>query len=59
MNNPAASSGVSLGTIILFAASGGEFDPERLTFTIKIKYVGNYKKNMIIVSGLFAKLSKS
>jgi len=30
MNHPAASSRVSLGGIILFAASGGEFDPERL-----------------------------
>jgi hypothetical protein len=30
MNHPAASSGVSPGGIILFAASGGEFDPERL-----------------------------
>jgi hypothetical protein len=30
MNHPAASSGVSPGGSILFAASGGEFDPERL-----------------------------
>jgi hypothetical protein len=30
MKLPAASSGVSPGDIILFAASGGEFDPERL-----------------------------
>ena len=32
MNNPAASSGVSVSPegIILFAVSGGEFDPERL-----------------------------
>jgi hypothetical protein len=30
MNNPAASSGVSPEGIVLFAASGGEFDPERL-----------------------------
>ena len=30
MNHPAASSGVSPGGIILFAASGGEFNPKRL-----------------------------
>jgi len=30
MKLPAASSGVSPGDIILFAVSGGEFDPERL-----------------------------
>jgi hypothetical protein len=31
MNNPAASSGISVSPegIILFAVSGGEFDPER------------------------------
>jgi hypothetical protein len=34
MNLPAASSGVSPGDIILFAASGGEFDPERLNFPV-------------------------
>lgn len=40
MNNPAASSGVSLGVVILFAASGGEFDPERL-ITVNITLQSN------------------
>ena len=36
MNNPAASSGVSLGAVILFAASGGEFGPERLKIFTRV-----------------------
>ena len=36
MKLPAASSGVSPGDIILFAASGGEFDPERLNFDLPV-----------------------
>ena len=35
MRYPAASSGVSPRGIILFAASGGEFNPERLKNNIK------------------------
>ena len=37
MKFPAASSGVSPGDIILFAASGGEFDPERLNLSASVR----------------------
>jgi len=36
MNYPAASYGVSPGGIVPFAASGGEFDPERLKLFVQL-----------------------
>jgi hypothetical protein len=40
MRYPAASSGISPRGIILFAASGGEFDPERLRRRTEAESIG-------------------